>query len=169
MRNILEWLSKKFGWLQETFSWEFLEKIGGAFLKIPKSEESIEIIASGASRRWKRACGVMSELTWCEALLHRNHLDKSPTDPLGQIWALKKCIHQEMFLICRPRIWCVSDDSELFPGSFGLTNGAKHSFAANRNLEFGDTYGDFESLWRNRTRTSKIINNLEIWASSIFS
>ena len=26
-----------------------------------------------------------------------------------------------MFLSCRPRIWCVSDDSELFPGSFGLT------------------------------------------------
>ena len=26
-----------------------------------------------------------------------------------------------MFLSCRPRIWCVSDDSELFLGSFGLT------------------------------------------------
>ena len=81
MRNILEWLSKKFGWLQKTFSWDFFQKIGGAFLKIPKSEESIKIIASGASRRWKRACRVMLELTWCEALLHRNHLDKSPTDP----------------------------------------------------------------------------------------
>ena len=27
-----------------------------------------------------------------------------------------------MFLSCRPRIWCVSDDSELFLGSFGLIN-----------------------------------------------
>ena len=26
-----------------------------------------------------------------------------------------------MFLSCRSRIWCVSDDSELFLGSFGLT------------------------------------------------
>ena len=26
-----------------------------------------------------------------------------------------------MFLSCRPQIWCASDDSELFLGSFGLT------------------------------------------------
>ena len=26
-----------------------------------------------------------------------------------------------MFLSCRPWTWCVSDDSELFLGSFGLT------------------------------------------------
>ena len=26
-----------------------------------------------------------------------------------------------MFLSCRPRIWCVSDDSELSAGRFGLT------------------------------------------------
>ena len=40
--------------------------------------------------------------------------------------------------------------------------GAKHFFAANRNLEFGGTYGDFESFAKNKTKTLKMMKNLEI-------
>ena len=40
--------------------------------------------------------------------------------------------------------------------------GAKHFFAANRNLEFVGTYGDFESFAKNKTKTLKMMKNLEI-------
>ena len=33
-----------------------------------------------------------------------------------------------MFLSCRPRIWCVSDDSELSAASFGLTKHYENYF-----------------------------------------
>ena len=55
----------------------------------------------------------------CKTRSAPSHLEKSSTDLLGQFWALQKCVHYEMFLSCRPWIWCVSDDSELFLGSFG--------------------------------------------------
>ena len=40
--------------------------------------------------------------------------------------------------------------------------GAKHFFAANRNLEFGGTYGDFESFAENSSKTLKMMKHLEI-------
>ena len=41
--------------------------------------------------------------------------------------------------------------------------GAKHFFAANGNLEFWSTYGDFESFAENTTKTLKqMMKNPEI-------
>ena len=40
--------------------------------------------------------------------------------------------------------------------------GAKHFFAANRNLECGGTYGDFDSFAKNTTKTLKMMKNLQI-------
>ena len=40
--------------------------------------------------------------------------------------------------------------------------GAKHFFAANGNLEFGGTYGDFESFAKSNFKTLKMMKNLKI-------
>ena len=47
-----------------------------------------------------------------------------------------------MFLSCRPRIWCVSDDSELFLGSFALTKRYEKHFGVVEQ-EVSMNSGDF--------------------------
>ena len=41
-------------------------------------------------------------------------------------------------------------------------SGAKHFFAANGNLKFGGTSGYFESFAKIKTKTLKMMKNLEI-------